>query len=64
MSDEKKAAADEGQQRLMAFATGIGRFCEDANIQYGNLAKQAGVSDEMLAPVLAEVVIDAAQRAE
>lgn len=68
MSDEKKAAgtaaAGEGQQRLMAFASGIGRFCDDAGIEYGDLAKNAGVSEEMLAPTLAEVVVDAAKQAE
>ena len=67
MSDEKTAAeksAADGEQRLMAFATGIGRFCEDAKINYGDLAKKAGVSEEMLAPALAEVVVDAAKQAE
>jgi predicted regulator of amino acid metabolism with ACT domain len=65
MSVEKQAADKaEGEQRLMAFATGIGRYCEDAEISYSDLAKQANVSEEMLAPTLAEVVVDAAKQAE
>jgi len=66
-SAEKKAAekaAAEGEQRLMAFASGIGRFCNDADIEYGDLAKAAGVEEEMLAPALAELVVDAAKQAE
>lgn len=67
MGDEKKAAektAAEDQQRLMAFGSGIGRFCNDAGIRYDDLAKAAGVSEEMLAPALADLVVDAAKQAE
>jgi hypothetical protein len=64
MSAEKQAAEKEGQERLMAFAVGIGRCCNELGVEYGQLAKAANLSEEMLAPALAELVVKAAQQAE
>jgi len=64
MSEEKKAAEQEGQERLMAFAVGIDRRCNETNGQfdYGTLAKAAGVREEMLAPALVDVLIQASEQ--
>jgi hypothetical protein len=66
MSDEKKAAADqEGVERLMAFAMGIDRRCErDQQYTYGTLAKAAGVREDMLAPALVDVLVQASEDKE
>jgi hypothetical protein len=64
MSAEKQAAEREAQGRLMSFAVGIGRCCNELGIEYGQLAKAANVSEDMLAPALAELVVNAAQQAE
>lgn len=61
---KKQAAEQEGQERLMAFSVGIGRCCNEMGIAYGQLAKAANLSEEMLAPALAELVVNAAQQAE
>jgi hypothetical protein len=66
MSDEKKAAADqEGTERLMAFAVGIDRRCgDDQQYTYDTLAKAAGVREDMLAPALVDVLVQASDDAE
>ena len=60
----KQAAEQEGQQRLMAFAVGINRRCNDLGIEYGQLAKAAGVREEMLAPALVDVLVQASAAEE
>jgi hypothetical protein len=66
MSDQTKVAAEEqeGQTRLMSFASGIGRFCDEAGVPYEDLAKAAGVRPEMLAPALADIAAEAAKQVE
>jgi hypothetical protein len=61
MSEEKKAAEQEGTERLMAFAMGINRRCGELGIEYGALAKAAGVREEMLAPALVDVLVTASE---
>lgn len=64
MSEQEKAAAElEGQQRLMSFAMGIGRCCKDRGTTYQDLAKEANVREDMLAPSLVNVMIAAAEEA-
>jgi hypothetical protein len=61
MSDEKKAA-QEGTERLMSFAVGINRRCEeDKQYTYGALAKASGVREDMLAPALVDVLVQASE---
>lgn len=61
MSQDKKAAEKEGNDRLMSFAMGIGRRCKEAGIAYGDLAKAANIQEDMLAPSLANVMAQAAE---
>jgi len=58
---EKRAEEQEGTERLMSFAMGIGRCCKAAGISYGDLAKAANIDENMLAPSLANVMATAAE---
>jgi hypothetical protein len=55
------AEEQEGTDRLMSFAMGIGRCCKAAGISYGDLAKAANIDENMLAPSLASVMATAAE---
>ena len=61
---EKQAAAQEGKERLMSFAMGIGRLCKEAGISYEDLAKAASVDPDKLAPALVMLVKQASEEVE
>ena len=62
MSEKKEAAEKEGTERLMAFAMGINRCCKEVGVGYDQLAKAAGVREDMLAPALVDVLVQASEQ--
>ena len=70
-TDAEKQAAAEGEARMRAFATGIGRRCNEAGVDMGVLAKEAHAiglvpSDDVdhLAPAALDNMIAFGERAE
>ena len=62
-AQQEKQAAETGEQKLMAFQVGIARACNDMGVAYDGLAKAAGCSTEMMAPLLVDRLIRASEAA-
>lgn len=70
MSEEKQMPEPTEEQkkeaaaRLRAFEVGIGQACNEMGIEYGDLAKAAGVETDALGPALVEQLVEAGIAAE